>query len=116
MDPLSTYYQPGMASRRRFRQGDGQQTIVPNEVVLLDYFCHSCGRVYEIAIRGGSQTALLDCNEERVCEACEKKSLAALLLERGTTVPEEQLLTMTLHDLQSLAVACGTSSEPATES
>jgi hypothetical protein len=92
-----------MAAERRFRQGDGQVTILPGEVVVLDYICHSCGRVYEITVKGRSDPTPFNCDEDRVCEACEKKSLVATLLERGTPVPEERLLTMTLDELQSLA-------------
>ena len=92
-----------MATQRRFRQGDGQVTILPGEVAVLDYICGRCGRVYEIAIRGGPGPTPFNCNENRLCEACEKKALVELLLERGTVVPEERLLTMTLDELQALA-------------
>jgi hypothetical protein len=92
-----------MTIHRRFRQGDGQVTILPGEVVVLDYICRSCGRVYEIPIKGGSDPTPFNCDEDRVCEGCEKKSLVEMLLERGTPVPEERLLTMTLDELQSLA-------------
>ena len=94
-----------MATQRRFRQGDGKVTILPGEVVLLDYICRSCGRVYEVAFKDSAGPALLDCNEERICEGCEKKTLVAALMERGTSVPEERLLTMTLDELQALAAA-----------
>lgn len=80
-------------------------TIDPGEVVRLDYFCAACGRAYEISLKGGDQTTLVDGDEERLCEGCQKKSLVRLLLERGTTVPEESLLTMTLDDLLALASA-----------
>jgi len=46
---------------------------------------------------------LIDCNEERRCDGCQKKSLVMMLLERGTDVPEESLLTMTLDELLDLA-------------
>ena len=92
-----------MANQRRFRQGDGTLTIGPGEVVLLDYLCAACGRAYEMALQGSDRPALIDCNEERLCEGCQKKSLVMMLLERGTNVPEENLLTMTLDDLLDLA-------------
>ena len=92
-----------MTTQRRFRQGDGQVTIVPGEVVLLDYICRSCGRIYEVGFKDSAGPTLLDCNEERICEGCEKKALVEVLLERGTSVPEERLLTMTLDELESLA-------------
>jgi hypothetical protein len=94
-----------MATQRRFRQGDGVLTIGPGEVVLLDYLCASCGRAYEIALQGRDQTTLVDSDEERLCEGCQKRSLVMVLLERGTTVPEESLLKMTLNDLLDLASA-----------
>ena len=94
-----------MAAQRRFRLGDGVVTILPDEVVLLDYICRNCGRVYEIAIKGGAGPTPIDCNEARICEACEKKALVVTLLERGTSVPEERLLTMTLDELQALAAS-----------
>ena len=90
---------------RRFRQGDGDITIPPGEVVLLDYICAACGRAYEMALQAGSQPTLIDCNEERLCDGCQKKGLVTLLLERGTTVPEEKLLTMTVDELLTLASA-----------
>lgn len=91
--------------RRRFRQGDGDITIAPGEVALLDFICASCGRAYEIALRASSQPTLIDCNEERLCDGCQKKGLVTMLLERGTTVPEEKLLTMTVEELLDLASA-----------
>lgn len=91
-----------MATPRRFRQGDGELTILAGEEVVLDYVCARCGRVYEIALRGGSPT-LFDCNEERLCDGCQKKGLVTMLLERGTSVPEEKLLTMTVDELLDLA-------------
>jgi DNA-directed RNA polymerase subunit RPC12/RpoP len=90
---------------RRFRQGDGEIMIPPGEVVRLDYVCAACGRAYEIALQAGSQPTLIDCNEERLCDGCQKKSLVTMLLERGTTVPEEKLLTMTVEELLALASA-----------
>jgi hypothetical protein len=96
-----------MTTQRRFRQGDGQVTILPGEVVLLDFYCRSCGRIYEVAFQDSAGPTLLDCNEERICEGCEKKALVATLLERGTSVPEERLLTMTLDELQSLDISEG---------
>jgi len=90
---------------RRFRQGDGEIMIPPGEVVLLDYACAACGRAYEIALQAGSRLTLIDCNEERLCDGCQKKGLVTLLLERGTTVPEEKLLTMTVDELLTLASA-----------
>jgi hypothetical protein len=90
-------------TQRRLRQGDGAVTIGPAEVVLLDYICAACGRVYEVALQGGDRPTLFDCNEERLCDACQKRSLVTMLLERGTTVPEENLLQMSLDDLFALA-------------
>lgn len=92
-----------MGTQRRFRQGDGTLTIDPAEVVLLDYECAACGRAYEVALQGGDQSVLVDCDEERLCDGCQKKSLVMMLLERGTSVPEETLLKMTLDDLLNLA-------------
>ena len=89
--------------QRRFRQGDGDITIAPDEVVLLDYVCAACGRAYEIALQASSQPTLIDCNDERMCDGCQKKGLVTLLLERGTSVPEERLLTMTVEELLTLA-------------
>jgi hypothetical protein len=94
-----------MATQRRFRQGDGALTIGPGEVVLLDYFCAACGRAYEIALQGSAESTLFDCDEERLCDGCQKKGLVTMLLERGTSVPEEKLLTMTVEELLSLASA-----------
>ena len=91
--------------QRRFRQGDGDITLPPGEVVLLDYMCAACGRAYEIALQASSQPTLIDCNEERLCDACQKKGLVTMLLERGTTVPEDRLLTMTVEELLALASA-----------
>jgi hypothetical protein len=91
-----------MATPRRFRQGDGRLTIVPDEVVLLDYLCHDCGRAYEVPIQGGSEPTLIDCNEERLCDGCQKRHLVTRLLERGTHVPEERLLQMTVEELLSV--------------
>jgi hypothetical protein len=91
-----------MATPRRFRQGDGRLTIGPDEVVLLDYICGDCGRAYEISIQGGSKATLIDCNEERVCDGCQKRRLVTRLLERGTHVPEERLLQMTVEELLSV--------------
>ena len=91
--------------QRKFRQGDGDITLPPGEVVLLDYECAACGRAYEIALQASSQPTLIDCNEERLCDGCQKKGLIAVLLERGTTVPEERLLTMTVEELLTLASA-----------
>ena len=45
----------------------------------------------------------IDCNEDRLCDGCQKKDLVMMLLERGTNVPEESLLTMTLDELLDLA-------------
>src|SRR5688572_23545514 len=90
---------------RRFRQGDGEIMIPPGEVVLLDYVCAACGRAYEIALQASSQPTLIDCNEERLCDGCQKKGLVTMLVERGTTVPEEKLLTMTVEELFTLASA-----------
>ena len=90
---------------RRFRQGDGDITIPPGEVVLLDYLCAACGRAYEIALRASSRPTLIDCNDERLCDGCQKRGLVTLLLERGTAVPEEKLLTMTVEELLALASA-----------
>jgi hypothetical protein len=90
-----------MATHRRFRQGDGLQTILPDEVVLVDYMCTDCGRAYEVAVQGRSEPTVIDCNEPRLCDGCQKKQLVFLLLERGTTVPEEQLLNMTVDELLS---------------
>jgi hypothetical protein len=92
-----------MAAQRRFRQGDGAVTIFPGEVVLLDYLCAACGRAYEVALKGSPESAIVDCNEKRLCDGCQKKKLVVMLLERGTTVPEEKLLTMTVDELRSLA-------------
>jgi hypothetical protein len=92
-------------NHRRLRQGDGEITIQPGEVILLDYVCAACGRAYEIALQTGSGPALIDCNEERLCDGCQKKGLVTMLLERGTTVPEERLLTMTVKELLDLASA-----------
>ena len=94
-----------MATQRRLRQGDGALTIDPGEVVLLDYLCAACGRAYEIALQGSSVATVFDCNEERLCDGCQKKGLVTMLLERGTSVPEEKLLTMTVEELLSLASA-----------
>jgi hypothetical protein len=91
------------SAQRRVRQGDGDIMIPSGEVVLLDYLCAACGRAYEISVQGGSQPTLIDCNEERLCDGCQKKSLVTMLLERGTTVPEERLLTMTVEELFRLA-------------
>jgi hypothetical protein len=91
--------------QRKFRQGDGDITLPPGEVVLLDYECAACGRAYEIALQASSQPTLIDCNEERLCDGCQKKGLITMLLERGTTVPEERLLTMTVEELLTLASA-----------
>ena len=91
--------------QRRFRQGDGDITLPPGEVVLLDYECAACGRAYEIALQASSQPTLIDCNEERLCDGCQKKGVITMLLERGTTVPEERLLTMTVEELLTLASA-----------
>lgn len=77
--------------------------IEPGEVILLDYMCASCGRAYEVPLGGTPERVLVDCDEERLCEACQKKSLVMMLLERGTNVPEESLLRMSLHDLLALA-------------
>ena len=93
------------SDHRRFRQGDGDIMIPPGEVVLLDYICAACGRAYEIALQASSQPTLIDCNEERLCDGCQKKGLVTMLLERGTTVPEERLLTMTVEELLNLASA-----------
>ena len=90
---------------RRFRQGDGEIMIPPGEVVLLDYVCAACGRAYEIALQASSRPTLIDCNEERLCDGCQKKDLVTMLLERGTTVPEERLLTMTVVELLAVASA-----------
>jgi hypothetical protein len=90
---------------RRFRQGGGEIMIPPSEVVLLDYVCAACGRAHEIALQASSQPALIDCNEERLCDGCQKKGLVTLLLERGTTVPEERLRRMTVEELLTLASA-----------
>jgi hypothetical protein len=90
---------------RRFRQGAGDITIGPGEVVLLDYLCAACGRAYEIALQASSEPARVDCDEERMCDGCQKKGLVTLLLERGTDVPEERLLTMTVEELLNLASA-----------
>ena len=84
---------------------DGDITLPPGEVVLLDYVCAACGRAYKIALQASSQPTLIDCNEERLCDACQKKGLVTMLLERGTTVPEERLLTMTVEELFALASA-----------
>jgi len=92
-----------MATQRRFRQGNGTLTIGPHEVVLLDYVCAACGRAYEVSLQGSDQPMLIDCNEERLCDGCQKKSLVMMLLERRTDVPEESLLTMTLDELLDLA-------------
>ena len=96
---------PERGEPRRLRQGDGDITIPPGEVVLLDYVCAACGRAYEIALQARSQPTLIDCNEERLCDGCQKKGLVTMLLERGTTVPEEKLLTMTVEELLTLASA-----------
>ena len=88
---------------RRFRQVDGEIMIPSGEVVLLDYLCAACGRAYEIALQASSQPTLIDCNEERLCDGCQKKGLVTMLLERGTTVPEEKLLTMTVEELLTVA-------------
>ncbi|HVQ12011.1 MAG TPA: hypothetical protein VMS40_00355 [Vicinamibacterales bacterium] len=74
-------------------------------MVLLDYICAACGRAYEIALQGRSEPTVIDCNEDRLCDGCQKKSLVTMLLERGTSVPEEKLLTMTVEDLLNLASA-----------
>lgn len=93
-----------MASvQRRFRHGDGHIIIPSGEVVLLDYLCAACSRAYEISVQAGSQPTLIDCNEERLCDGCQKKSLVTMLLERGTTMPEERLLTMTVEEWLGLA-------------
>ena len=89
-------------AERRLREGDGVQTILHDEVVVLDYTCRDCGRLYEVAISCGSQLAQIDCNEARLCEPCEKRRLVVGLLERGTTVPEERLLQMTVDELLSV--------------
>lgn len=89
-------------AERRWQQGDGVRTINPDEVVALDYTCRDCGRVYEVEIRGGSQIARIDCNEARLCEPCEKRRLVVGLLERGTDVPEERLLQMSVEELLSV--------------
>lgn len=91
--------------QRRLRQGDGDIVIRPGEVVLLDYLCAACGRAYEIALQAGSESTSIDCDEERMCDGCQKKGLVTMLLERGTSVPEEQLLTMTVEELLDLASA-----------
>ena len=91
-----------MATQRRFRRGDGTLTIGPDEVVLLDYMCAACGRAYEITLHGSDRPVSIDCNEERLCDGCQKKGLVMMLLERGTNVPEESLLKMTLDDLLEL--------------
>jgi hypothetical protein len=92
-----------MATERRFRQGDGTLTIGPSEVVLLDYMCAACGRAYEVSLQGRDRPMRIDCNEDRLCDGCQKKDLVMMLLERGTNVPEESLLTMTLDELLDLA-------------
>ena len=92
-----------MATQRRLRQGDGTVSIGPAEVVLLDYMCGACGRAYEVTLQGDDRPTSIDCNEERLCDGCQKKSLVMMLLERGTNVPEETLLKMTLDDLLALA-------------
>jgi hypothetical protein len=91
-----------MPTERRFRQGDGQVNILPDEVVLLDYTCRECGRAYEVMISASSRTAVINCNEERLCEPCEKRALVRILQGRGCTVPEEQLLQMTIDELLSV--------------
>ena len=101
---------------RRFRQGDGEIMIPPGEVVLLDYVCAACGRAYEIALQASSRPTLIDCNEERLCDGCQKKDLVTMLLERGTTVPEERLLTMTVEELLTLASASALSGTSSAES
>ena len=94
-----------MATQRQFRQGDGKVTILPDEEVLLNYICRECGRAYQTAIIGSSDPTVIDCDQERLCEPCEKKTIVANLLARGTSVPEEQLLTMTIDQLMALVSA-----------
>lgn len=94
-----------MAIERRHRQGDGQVTLLPHDVILLDYICRNCGRVYEISFSGGSRATLLNCDEERLCESCEKKILVTMLMQQGTRVPEEKLLTMTIDELTALSTS-----------
>src|SRR5262245_30257966 len=92
-----------MADPRRFRQGEGTRTIGSGEVVLLDFICAACGRAYEVTFQSGNGAMTIDCDEERLCDACQKKSLVTMLLERGTDVPEEKLLAMPVEDLLDLA-------------
>jgi hypothetical protein len=92
-----------MAIERRFRQGDGQVTLLPDDVILLDYICRNCGRVFEASFSGGSRETFLNCDEERLCEGCEKKILVTMLMQQGTHVPEEKLLRMTLDELTALS-------------
>jgi hypothetical protein len=91
-----------MTIERRFRQGDGQVTLHPDEVIVLDYVCRSCGRVHEVSFSGSRET-LVNCDEERLCEGCEKKTLVTMLMQSGTNVPEERLLNMTLDELTALS-------------
>ncbi len=94
-----------MASEQRHRQGDGQVTLLPHDVIILDYICRNCGRVYEMSFSGGSHSTLINCDEERLCEGCEKKILVTMLMQQGTRVPEETLLNMTLDELTALSTS-----------
>jgi hypothetical protein len=91
-----------MQDERQLRQGDGLVTLLPNENALLFFRCRDCGRDSSVVFAGISRPTPIDCDDERLCIDCEKKSLVRLHKDAGSTIPEEDLLAMTRDELLSL--------------
>jgi hypothetical protein len=93
-----------MAEQREFREfkaGDGVLTVQPSEWVILHFDCQDCGRASSCGILGPSFPIQLDCDEKRRCPDCQKQSLVRILKEAGCTLPERELLQMSVDGLLS---------------
>lgn len=92
-----------MTMEREFKQGDGWVNLLPDEAIILSYTCSKCHRRSGVLIIGNSQVTPIDCDEERLCNGCQVKSLVQILKDMGCTEPEERLLKMSVDQLLTLA-------------
>jgi hypothetical protein len=65
-------------------QGDGWTNVLPGQAATLCFTCRDCGGSSSVTIVNGSQPRAIDCNEERQCPKCEKKTLVRMLKEHGS--------------------------------
>lgn len=91
-----------MQKERELRRGDGTVTLLPNQGALLIFRCRDCDRDSSVSFAGISKPKPINCDEERRCPECEKKSLVRIVKDAGSKVTEDELMAMSREQLLSL--------------